>query len=859
LGVIENSQGDVLGILQGVLITLRRWATKLKNGLSLLLAFSIMIGALLPVRSAARSVQAGGRAASASNETSRQANNAFDEAQLLTETAPVDRVRRRFAEAVRLWKRANEAGKAASAALRMGDLYARARSYAESLAYYKEALTVGLLSIDERATTFNSMAHCYRELNALDLALRYYNSALRLGPKDREPRSMITTLSGLARIHLQRGDLGEARTFLEKARGLATRQLGEEVEANLLLLDAGLRRREGALPQASASLARVLEIGRRNGNIDFQVRSLSAISELELSGGEKRSALNHAGAAVKLSEELARGAVSVGEKRRTRELRWLAWLSQARAERAMGKLTEAEVSYQRARQHIDAIWWATYAITEASASGFGEYRQAPYRELASLMIEKGNISQALEYVDAARAKTIKGMITARRKAGGPPASGHDDASAETSRAVARLRTQLLSTRISARERGAIEEELLDALFAREEARIRAEAISWVEPLKIEALKKSLARGGDSIVEFLIADSQSWVFLVSPKGIYVETLPGRKEIESRVLDYLALMNSPPNNLHLESEIKKLLDRGKSLFRLLFGGLSAKLTPGQNLTIVPDGILHYLPFETLVNGAGFLIKEHRIGYLESTWMVNLWSEVRAANDADRMELLAFADPLVAQTHKLARNPKSYPSTKGDRTYDAFELSSLPRSKQEVKAIAGLFPPEKRRVYIGENATEDALKSEFLSRFNRIHLATHSLIDESSPWRSFVLLALDNNPRQDGFLEVGEVSDLVLDCDLVVLSSCQTGRGQLLAGEGIVGLSRAFLVAGARSVVVSLWDASEGSTSSLMEAFYQRLVHGAGNASALREAKLQMIDSGNETTHPYYWAPFVLVGKP
>jgi CHAT domain-containing protein len=124
---------------------------------------------------------------------------------------------------------------------------------------------------------------------------------------------------------------------------------------------------------------------------------------------------------------------------------------------------------------------------------------------------------------------------------------------------------------------------------------------------------------------------------------------------------------------------------------------------------------------------------------------------------------------------------------------------------------------------------------------------------------VLTLDEDANEDGFLEVAEISGLDLDCDLVVLSACQTGRGQLLSGEGIVGLGRAFLCAGARTVAVSLWNVSDISTSQLMESFYRHLTAGMGNAAALRATKLQMLRSDNETRHPYYWASFVIVGKP
>jgi CHAT domain-containing protein len=165
----------------------------------------------------------------------------------------------------------------------------------------------------------------------------------------------------------------------------------------------------------------------------------------------------------------------------------------------------------------------------------------------------------------------------------------------------------------------------------------------------------------------------------------------------------------------------------------------------------------------------------------------------------------------------------------------------------------------VLLGSESTEGAIKGESLRRYRRLHFATHSLVDEKFPLRSAVVLLPGDGAEEDGFLEVSEISRLDLDCDLVVVSACRTGRGQLLSGEGIVGLSRTFLYAGARSVVVSLWNVSDISTSQMMKSFYQNLTSGMSNAAALHRAKLQMLSSGNETRHPYYWSSFVMVGKP
>jgi CHAT domain-containing protein len=229
---------------------------------------------------------------------------------------------------------------------------------------------------------------------------------------------------------------------------------------------------------------------------------------------------------------------------------------------------------------------------------------------------------------------------------------------------------------------------------------------------------------------------------------------------------------------------------------------------------------------------------------------------------MDLLAFGDPSFQSGSE--RSPKSKsPANSGDvlrkiRSLTGFSLESLPRTRDEVQHIAGLFPAGRQRVYLGKESTEDALKREPLRRFRRLHFATHGFIDERFPSRSAVMLTLDNNSDEDGFLEVNEIAELDLDCDLVALSACETGRGRLVMGEGIVGLSRAFLYAGARSVVVTLWNVTDVSSGRLMKGFYECMTDGANNSAALRLAKLKLLRSSSVTRHPYYWAPFVLVGN-
>jgi CHAT domain-containing protein len=142
--------------------------------------------------------------------------------------------------------------------------------------------------------------------------------------------------------------------------------------------------------------------------------------------------------------------------------------------------------------------------------------------------------------------------------------------------------------------------------------------------------------------------------------------------------------------------------------------------------------------------------------------------------------------------------------------------------------------------------------------VHFAVHGFVDEENFARSGVILALQNNDKQDGILQMTEIMRLKLNSDLVTLSACRTGLGKVVGGEGVLGLTRAFLYAGSRSVVASLWNVNDTATAELMKSFYAHLKKGESKDEALRQAKLTLL-KGKQANwrHPYYWAPFVLVG--
>jgi CHAT domain-containing protein len=196
-------------------------------------------------------------------------------------------------------------------------------------------------------------------------------------------------------------------------------------------------------------------------------------------------------------------------------------------------------------------------------------------------------------------------------------------------------------------------------------------------------------------------------------------------------------------------------------------------------------------------------------------------------------------------------------GDPIYGG-KFKRLEYSGEEMKSIAALFPEAMVKTFIREEATEEnAKKEKMLSEYRHLHFATHGVMDEKNPEKSGLVLSQENLSTEDGILRADEISGLELNANLVVLSACQTGIGKMIRGEGMIGLSRSFMYAGAPSVVMSLWSVSDQSTNILMKRFYENLIlKGVSKAKALQLARISMIKD-EQYAHPFFWAPFVLTG--
>jgi CHAT domain-containing protein/Tfp pilus assembly protein PilF len=322
----------------------------------------------------------------------------------------------------------------------------------------------------------------------------------------------------------------------------------------------------------------------------------------------------------------------------------------------------------------------------------------------------------------------------------------------------------------------------------------------------------------------------------------------------------------------------VDVASTLYQQLVAPVLAELKGNRKIFIIPDGILNYLPFEALLtkpvhpsaivdfSTLPYFLRQFEISYQLSAQLLVEGTKKTGTGAFVGMAPVFVDKPAHAGPLYTAVVKSAVSSTAEQKpvlrsiTVNGERFAELKESETEVKDILGLFQAHHRsgKVFLHEAAQEAELKSPDIQTFDFIHIASHGLMNEEDPELSGIVLSPpDTGAKEDGVLYSGEIYNLRLNADLVVLSACESGLGAIAKGEGMLGLTRGFLYAGARNVVVSLWQVGDKSTANLMVQFYRNILEGRKYSAALRTAKLALI-TGKTYAHPLEWSPFVLTGR-
>lgn len=752
----------------------------------------------------------------------------------------------------------------------------------------------------EIGLTSNNIGIYYKRISNFSKALEYYKSALDIARQQKNIEEESNCLSNMGNIYANIGNFDKALDCLLRALDIDT-MIGDEAPIAKVLNNIGEVYRSRALATDSTeNLQQALEyykqglaISRKINSKRTEVQTLNNIGTIHTDLKNYREAIEHFQVARILaadgndresigmilnnigivyfnqgnfeeSTEYFQKAIILASEiigAQGKQILWEAYLELANTYKEQNKYQLALENYKASITNIENIR-SNIQLEEHKASYLGtDKRITAYKNLIDLLIlldksnpEHGYAQEAFSYMEQARARAFLDSLEMSKI----DISHHIDfklinQEKELQKNITKIYNTLIDAGASAADKSVLENQLkkyedeLEALRIEIRAKYSAYAeLNFPKALTLQEAQ-NLLDNKTAFFAYSIGSESSHAFVISRNDIAFFQIPTKNELQDMVSDYLKVITDRESqDFHL----------GYELFtKLIEPGLKEEIA---NIIFIPGDILNFLPFETLVteeNSKQWLIKKHKIAYAPSISSLNELIKRKKANGTKRkMELLAFGDPFFGSLESEENGDdvlQDFFST------SAYNLYRLEYSNTEIEKISAHFKKKKRATFQRLDASEEQLKSQDLNDYKIIHFATHSLVDNKKPARSSIVLSLDNDKREDGFLQMREIYNLKLNSDLVTLSACQTGLGQFIRGEGIEGINRAFFYAGASSVLMSLWAVNDQATYQLMERFYTHLRSSESIMNSLRKAKLEMISS-DILSHPYYWAGFIVSGK-
>lgn len=836
-----------------------------------------------------------------------------------------------FEKAVEIFKREENDIKLASALARQGAALADSGRFNSAVKLHIEAANTAhkARSSDQYIDALYELAYDYYLSNNTDTALnKFVEVSLKVkeGASVKDKDTLADCYSSIAMCYRALGQLEAARQFYRKAADIYranNNKVGEataEDSIGCIDLDTFSTAGGGYEAQHKKVLA-ILEsasVAQKNSNeykrelgyvaynhgqsLVFTDKFAEAVSSYESAltaftgvGDRKNQAKAYIGlglsklfegkkgnnrAALEQAITYYRQAATIASASNLSESEWDAAIGEGYALKLLGDKVKAE---EKLRQAIALFEKEKTLSSRDDAKTFTlDLRSQSFELLVDLLAEQKHDEEALEIAEKGRARAFLDLLEGRRKnshsesvavingVGVPalpasPASpavpiakpvnaGPADTTASKPNAgenLAMAPSTMRSVQIMPKAGSGVATTVIDS----EHSLALETALSTVntQAPDLKELKTLVKASNSFILEYYLGSDKLYIWLVNPDGS-VETAASvaidKGKLRQLVSNaYQAIITPPKSIANLAQSNQQRQQNLIELHKILIAPIEDKLPKDANqvITVVPHADLFKVPFAALTNAQGkLLIEDHTLAVVPSIGVFRA-TQKQVDTSKEKDSLLAFGNPTI----KLVS-----------------ALGALPYAEREVKKIADIFGTDKSIVKIGSEATKANLR-ELAAKSSVIHLATHGLIDEDRPMDSAVLLATTGN--DDGILSVKDILQLpALRARLVTLSACQTGRGKI-TGDGVAGLSRAFIIAGTPSVLVSLWNVDDVMTEYQMEEFYRQYLTGAHKARALRDAQLKTIAFMEKgafappagagvkiRANPRYWAAFQLVGN-
>lgn len=807
-----------------------------------------------------------------------------------------------FQRSLALWQSINDARGRAQAQTALGGAYSSLGEEQLALDLHKQAVEQFRVIGNKQgeAAALNGVARAYQDLNEYQDALDSYFAALQLYEAigNRDFASLNKFLVG--RALYQKGETERAFTYYRESLDLS-RDVGDRVvEAHALKGLATIYFSRGEIDQALAQFEAALKIYRQVGNRRSQAYAINDIGHIYASSGNLSKALARYAEALPLMREIS-----------DRRGEALTLFNTAKAELDRENLAEA-LSLVEDSIAISESLRTKIKNSQLRTSYFASVHQQYELYINVLMRlhaqqpDKGFAAEALVASERARARSLLDSLFEDKIDPGKGLSAdllpREQELLRLLSEKAEYQARLLSGKHPdeeaeqlAREIRALTIEYQDVRSRLREQSPRLATLTQPGQIRAEDIQSIVKDDDTLLLEFALGDERSYLWLVSAKGIASYELPDRSTIERLSRRTYELLTARQSSVvqPVPADKEKLIESDAEYWRqatalstMLLGPVASRLS-SKRLLIVSDGFLKYIPFEALptpnqlptpAGGAELelLFFNHEIIGLPSALTLAALRSERHPTDTAMKTIAVIADPVFEKDDPrvLALRPDGTAPAKGgeDEIYLSSALrdfsdqgrqlviSRLPSTLREAKAIMAVVPPGEAMIAAGFAASKERIVSDELRDYRIIHFATHGLLNDESPELSGVVLSLidEQGKSREGFLRLHDIYNMDLSADLVVLSACRTGLGRNVQGEGVVGLTRGFMYAGAKSIVASLWKVEDDATAELMSHFYTAMLRdGLPPAAALKLAKREMLKQ-ERWRAPFYWAAFTLQGE-
>ena len=829
-------------------------------------------------------------------ELSRQLGDKTNEGVLLNNTGGVydilgepQKALEYYRQALALYSTVNERGVLADTLNNIGVIHYNLSEPQKALDYYHQALTIKKEIGDPAkiANTVTNIGNVHTILGEPQRALEYLQQALELWRKAQDKRGEANTLHYLGYTHIALGEMNKALDYYNQALALR-RTVGD--------------RRGEATTLASIAVALNLK-GERQKALDFDQQAL----ELQRKINDRRSealTVEHMGYLQLLSRDFDRArqyyndALSLSQAIKDKRIEASALQGLARVEREKGDLAAARKHIEAAIANIEAVRGQVDTQMRASYLGVKHDAYQFYIDLLMRMHRsnpaEGHDVMALRISEQAHARSLLDILA---EAQVNLRQGVDPALLERERALsqqinAKAERQIQALGQNAKERAALlnkdisslQDEYQQVQIAIRKASPAYAALTQPQPLGVKEIQAQLDQG-TMLLEYSLGEERSYVWAVTQSSLKTYELPGREPIEKAarlVYGLLTARSQSQAGEPLAARRERIAEADlqlrnaiAELSRMVLGPVSSELR-AERLVIVADGALQYVPFAALsaANQQRPLILDHEIVSLPSASALAIQRQGLRNRKPAPNAVAVIADPVFSSSdQRLGVRSKTHATKQVQRNGYAntriiehltdnsgLAIPRLRFTRQEADQILAEAPRGKNLRAVDFKANRAIATGNELSNYRYVHFATHGYIDSKRPDLSAIVLSLvdEDGKPEDGFLRAHEIYNLDLPAELVVLSACETGLGREIKGEGLVGLTRGFMYAGARRVVVSLWNVNDKGTAELMARFYRGIFREKKTpAAALRSAQIEMSQQ-RQWQSPYYWSAFVLQGE-